>query len=93
MFSHVRRSDVVLAAIALLGLVAGLALTIASKFGVSGPVLLVVGVVAAVAAAVRGVWGVVAPLVGAAESAKRLARGDLPPIECITACCPHCTNR
>ena len=62
MFSHVRRSDVALAAVAVVGLAAGLTLRIASKFGASGVALLVVGVVAAVAAATRGLWEVVAPL-------------------------------
>ena len=70
-FSHVRRSDVALAVVAVLGVVAGLILTIASKFGASGPVLLAVGVVAAVAVAVRGLWEVVAPL-----SARQSQQGD-----------------
>jgi hypothetical protein len=55
-FSRVRRSDVVLAAIAAVGLAAGLILTIASKLGASGPALIVIGIVAALAATARSLW-------------------------------------
>jgi tetratricopeptide (TPR) repeat protein len=55
-FSRVRRSDVVLGAVAALGLAAGLTLTVTSKFGASGSVFISVGIVAAVAAAARSFW-------------------------------------
>lgn len=61
-FSHVRRTDVILAAVAALGLTAGLTLTIASKLGASGPAFIAVGIVTALAAAVRGLWGVAVPI-------------------------------
>ncbi len=55
MLGRVRRGDLLLAAVALTGVVAGLVLTVAAKVGVTGPVLVGAGIVAAVAAAIPGV--------------------------------------
>jgi tetratricopeptide (TPR) repeat protein len=55
MFARVRRGDLLLAAIALAGIVAGLVLTVAARIGVTGPVLIGAGIVAAAAAAVSGI--------------------------------------
>ena len=57
MLNRVRASELVLAAVALAGLCAGLVLTITKILGVTGPVLVGVGIVAAVAATVPGVRG------------------------------------
>ena len=62
-FVRVRRSDLLLAAIAVAGVLAGLMLTVAAKIGVTGPVLIGVGIVVAVAAAVSGIRAQVAAVV------------------------------
>lgn len=55
-FSRVRRSDVVLAVVAGVALLGGTVLTIASKLGISGPILIGVGILTAAAAGVRPLW-------------------------------------
>jgi hypothetical protein len=63
-FTRVRRGDLVLATIALLGLVAGLVLTIGTKIGAPGPILIAVGIVAALAAATTGIRDQVTAVIG-----------------------------
>ena len=57
MLTRVRRGDVVLTAIAIVGLTAGFALTVATKLRAPGPILIGVGIVAATAAVVNGIRG------------------------------------
>ena len=67
-FTRLRRGDLVLAAVALVGVAAGLTLTIAQKIGVTGPALIGVGVMAAVAVAAPAARGQLAALIGRTES-------------------------
>lgn len=52
MFTRLRRGNLILAAIALVGILAGWALTIASRLGIAEPIVICIGVMAAVAGAV-----------------------------------------
>jgi hypothetical protein len=73
MFARVPRGDLLVAAFALVGLVAGLVLTIAAKIGITGPILIGVGIIAAIAAAVSAIRGqVVAVLARQREQSNRL---------------------
>src|SRR5260370_2745290 len=60
--SRVRRSDLILAVVAVVGIGAGLAVTVATKLGVAGPVLIAAGIVGAAAIAVSAARGQLGPL-------------------------------
>ena len=59
---RVRLGDLVLAAVAVAGILAGLALTVAARVGVTGPILIGAGIVAAAAMAVSAMRGQLGPL-------------------------------
>lgn len=64
MLARVRRGDLALTAVALIGLAAGMVLTVAKVLGLTGPVLIGAGIAAAAAALVQGVRSQVAPIKG-----------------------------